>query len=95
MENTSLIHETSITLGAVNHPAIFTVEQFAPRNPAFTAPALRNLIFKAEPRLNADGETVPGNGLIEAGAILRIGRKVLIHEQRFFEWLDAQQRGRK
>ena len=76
-------------------PAVFTVEQFSGRHEAFTPPALRNYIHKSQPRINADGETVPGNGLIEAGAILRIGRKVLIHEQRFFEWLDAQQRGRK
>ena len=74
---------------------VSTIPQFSARNPAFSIPALRNLRFKAEPRINADGDTVPGNGLIEAGAILLIGRKVLIHEARFFEWLDEQQRGRK
>ena len=71
---------------------VSTFTQFSARHPAFTTPSLRNLRFKAETRINANGETVPGNGLLEAGAILRIGRKVLIHEQRFFEWLDAQQR---
>jgi hypothetical protein len=68
---------------------ISTVELFAERHPAFTAPAVRNLIFKAEPRKSSRGE-IPGNGLIEAGAILRVGRKVLIDEDRFFAWVRSQ-----
>lgn len=75
-------------------PAIFPVEQFAERNKAFTSAAIRNLIFKAEPRHSSKGE-IPGNGLIECGAILRVGRKVLIDERRFFEWVRNQNRGRK
>lgn len=71
-------------------PAVFTVEQFAQRNPAFTAAALRNIIFKAEPRHTSRGE-IPGNGLIECGAVLRLGRKVLLDESRFFEWVREQQ----
>jgi hypothetical protein len=63
-----------------------TVELFAERHPAFTPAALRNLIFKAEPRKSSLGE-IPGNGLIEAGAILRVGRKVLIDEDQFFAWV--------
>lgn len=76
-------------------PPVFTVEQFAERNPAFTQAALRNLIFKAEPRQSTKGE-ISGNGLIECGAIIRLGRKVLIHEARFFSWVEIQQkRGRQ
>lgn len=71
-------------------PTIFTVEAFAERNPAFSPAALRNLIFKAEPRHTSRGE-IPGNGLIECGAVLRLGRKVLIDESRFFEWVREQQ----
>ena len=71
-----------------------TVEQFAERNPAFTPAALRNLIFKAAPRQSSKGE-IPGNGLIEAGAILRIGRKVLIDEDSFFDWVRKQDKGQK
>lgn len=78
------------TLANSTAPAVFTVEQFAQRNPAFTAAALRNIIFKAEPRHTSRGE-IPGNGLIECGAVLRLGRKVLIDEARFFEWLREQQ----
>ena len=63
---------------------LHTVAQFPSAYPAFTEAALRNLIFKAEPRHSTNGE-IPGNGLIEAGAIVRIGRKVLIDEDRFFD----------
>lgn len=67
-----------------------TVEQFSQRNPAFSPASLRNLIFKADERQSTKG-TIPGNGLIRAGAIARIGRKVLIVESRFFDWIEAQQ----
>jgi hypothetical protein len=70
-------------------PTLYTVEQFAKAQPAFSAPSLRNLIFKAEARQSTKGE-IPGNGLIECGAIVRIGRKVLIDETRFFEWVRRQ-----
>jgi len=68
---------------------LFTVEQFANRQPAFTEPSLRNLIFKAEPRQSGKG-VIPGNGLIECGAIARLGRKVLIDEARFLDWIRDQ-----
>jgi len=69
---------------------IKTVAQFCNENPAFTQAAMRGLIFKAESRITHEG-TKPGNGLIEAGAIIRIGRRVLIDEARFFEWVRQQQ----
>ncbi|MDZ4821552.1 MAG: hypothetical protein SGJ20_21530 [Planctomycetota bacterium] len=72
-------------------PAVLlTVGQFAGRNPAFTPAALRNLIFKAGSRQSTKG-AIPGNGLADAGAIVRIGRKVLIDESKFFEWIRCQQ----
>jgi len=70
-------------------PTVSTVRQFASRHQIWTEPALRNLIWKSEPRMSASGE-IPGNGLIESGALLRIGRKVLIHEPKFFRWLEEQ-----
>ena len=70
-------------------PTLYTVEQFAEKETAFTEPSLRNLIFKAEPRQCSKGE-IPGNGLIECGAIVRVGRKVLIDETRFLEWVRTQ-----
>jgi len=71
---------------------VYTVSQFSVRNPAFTESALRNLIFKADERQSSKG-VISGNGLIECGAILRVGRKVLIHEERFFNWVNEQNGG--
>lgn len=68
---------------------LLTISQFSDRNPAFSQSAMRNLAFKADEREGANGK-IPGNGLIEAGALIRIGRKVLIDEDRFFAWVDAQ-----
>lgn len=75
-------------------PGYFTVAQFAKRNRAFTEPAIRNLVFKADARESTRG-TIPGNGLIEAGAIVRIGRKVLLNEGRFFAWVESQGSARR
>lgn len=61
----------------MNPRNLFTVKQFADRNPAFTVGGLRWQIFNSRV-----------NGLDKAGAILRVGRKVLIDEDRFFAWLD-------
>lgn len=69
-----------------------TVEQFSLDNPCFTPSALRNLIFKADERHARNGK-IKGNGLIEAGAILRIGRKVLINENQFYSWVQSQNVG--
>ena len=66
-----------------------TTKQFSTKFPAFTEASLRNLIFKADPRQSSRGE-IPGNGLLECGAIVRIGRKVLIDEARFFDWVRQQ-----
>ncbi len=69
----------------------YTVGKFAKRHKdAFTDSSLRNLIFKAEDRESSRGP-IQGNGLFEAGAITRCGRKVLIHEARFFAWIENRQ----
>jgi hypothetical protein len=65
---------------------LLTVKQFPLMHPAFTEPALRNLIFKADNRSSSRGE-IAGNGLLESGAIIRIGRRILIDEQAFFAWV--------
>lgn len=71
---------------------LFNVEQFSERRPAWTQAALRNLILNSADRLNSRGERIPGNGLAEAGAIVRIGRRVLIDEAAFFRWIAEQQK---
>ena len=67
-------------------PIYLTVGRFSERNQSFTQPALRNLIFKAEARQSSKGE-IPGNGLAESGAIIRLGRRILIDESKFLAWV--------
>ena len=70
---------------------LLTVRQFAKKHPAFQQGSLRNLIFLAESRNTSKGK-IAGNGLDVA--LVRIGRKLLIDEARFFSWVDAQQGGK-
>lgn len=74
---------------------LFTVEQFSERRPPWTQAALRNFILNAHDRVNSRGERIRGNGLAEAGAIVRVGRRVLIDEAAFFRWIAAQQNGKR
>lgn len=67
---------------------LLTVRQFAEKHPAFSQGSLRNLIFLSESRASSKGK-IPGNGLDVA--LVRVGRKVLIDEAKFFSWIDAQQ----
>jgi hypothetical protein len=52
-----------------------TVRQISEKFPAFTEPSLRWALFNAK-----------ANGL--ASAIVRIGRRVLIDEEKFVAWLE-------
>jgi len=56
-----------------------TVKQFCERHPAFTVGGMRHSIFHEE-----------SNGLAQSGAIVRMGRKILIRESNFFQWLESQ-----
>ncbi len=56
-----------------------SVNQFNEKHPAFSVGGLRWQIFNAD-----------ANGMTEAGVILRVGRRVLIDEDRYFAWLDSQ-----
>ena len=76
--NTNTAAATETTEGLQPTQLYSTVKQFSERHPAFTVPSLRALIF--------DGNT---NGLNESGAVVRINRKVLINEGRFFDWVDG------
>ena len=53
----------------------YTVKQMSMRHEAFTESSFRYLIFNAEE-----------NGL--SPAIKRVGRKVLLHENKFLAWID-------
>jgi len=57
-------------------PTLLTVKQFSRKHSAFPIGGLRHHIFHERQ-----------NGMSEAGVIVRNGRKVLIDEERFFDWL--------
>lgn len=59
-----------------------TVKQFCLRHPAFAEGGIRFLIFN---------EKI--NGLADSGVVVRMGRKVLINEMKFFHWLEQQNAG--
>jgi len=67
---------------------LLTVRQFSDKHQAFTQGSLRNLIFLSANRKTSNG-VIQGNGL--DSALVRIGRKLLIDEKKFFEWIDEQQ----
>ncbi|MCK9394335.1 MAG: hypothetical protein M0Q44_01940 [Methylobacter sp.] len=60
-------------------PTLSTVNQFTAKQPAFTPAAIRALIFNEH-----------SNGLAKSGAIVRIGRRVLIDNEKFFVWVESQ-----
>ncbi|MDO9268167.1 MAG: hypothetical protein Q7T96_03535 [Methylobacter sp.] len=60
-------------------PTLLTVKQFSDKHLAFPMGGLRHRIFHEET-----------NGLKKSGAIIRNGRRVLINEEKFFVWLEAQ-----
>ena len=76
--NTNTAVETETTEALQPTQLYSTVKQFSERHPAFTVPSLRALIF--------DGNS---NGLNESGAVVRINRRVLINEPKFFDWVDG------
>ncbi len=70
---------------------LLTVRQFTDKHQAFTQGSIRNLIFLSENRKTSKG-VIKGNGLDIA--LVRIGRKLLIDEAKFFEWIDSMQGGK-
>ncbi|WP_230874681.1 hypothetical protein [Methylomonas sp. LL1] len=68
--------------GALKMPVLSTVNQFTDKHQAFTKGGLRALIFNEN-----------SNGLAKAGAVVRLGRKVLIDEAKFFAWVESQNAG--
>ena len=59
-------------------PALLTVSQFCIKHAFITQGGLRFQIFNAD-----------NNGLASFSAIVRMGRKVLIDESRYFEWVES------
>ncbi len=72
-------------------PRLYTLSKFAEKHSSFTTlSALTNQIFKASPRQSTKGEIV-GNGMLDFGVIVRVGRRILINESNYFRWLEAKQ----
>ncbi len=59
-------------------PTFVSVNQLADRQPALTTNGIRHVIFNKEK-----------NGLDKSGAICRIGKKLLIDEAKFIEWIQS------
>jgi hypothetical protein len=59
-------------------PTLLTVNQFVATHKAFTSGGIRALIFNEN-----------SNGLAKVGVIIRLGRKVLINEEKFFAWVEG------
>ena len=81
-------HQTMPVQMEASQRVLFTVEEFV-RLPEFsylTRSSLRHLIFNSRDRESAGGHVIYGNGLAASGAIVRIGRRVLIDSQKFREW---------
>jgi hypothetical protein len=88
-----LVYRPEYSSPAAPQPrSLFTVDEFVelPEFNYLTTGALRHLLYNAKPRYSASGEMIAGNGLVEAGAIVRIGRKILIDAAKFREWVSAQ-----
>jgi len=83
-----MIIETTQQVTSQTHvPVLSTIRQFSEKYPAFSQGSLRNLIHLSTERYSSKGK-IPGNGL--AVALVRIGRKRLIDDVRFFEWVELQ-----
>jgi hypothetical protein len=65
-------------------PTLLTVSQFIKKHPFISNGGLRFQIFNAK-----------SNGLERAGAIVRMGKRVLIDEGRYFAWVDSLQEGKR
>ena len=55
---------------------ILTIRQFSLKHPAFPEGGLRGKVFNSRT-----------NGMLSSGALVRDGRRVLINEEQFFNWL--------
>ena len=71
---------------ATRIPDLAAISDLAREHPRFTELTLRDLVYHAEPRLTARGETIAPNGF--APCIVRIGRRVLIDRAAFAKWIE-------
>jgi hypothetical protein len=65
-------------------PNYSTVHQFITKYPAFALGGIRAQIFNEDT-----------NGLKASGAVIRNGRRGLINETKYFQWLESKNAGGK
>ena len=80
---------TNVPQGGRRLTTVTNMVTLAEYKHAFTVSSIRHLIFEATPRKGSKGIPMPTNGLLEAGAIVRVGRKVLIDLDAFDAWFDS------
>ena len=80
MQNTTTTQAIESAYPEPQPRILLTVRQFSDKHRAFPQGSLRNLIFLAESRKTSKG-VIKGNGLNVA--LVRIGRKLLIDEEKF------------
>ncbi len=93
MNTQALLNETALSTPALLPQQIFfPVKEFVtlPEFAFLTESSIRHLLFNSRTRYSTSGETVLGNGLAESGAIIRVGRRILIDVHKFREWLISQ-----
>jgi hypothetical protein len=66
----------------ISRRRLHTVRQFCQAHPAFTLGGIRWLLFHRQT-----------NGLERA--VVRVGRRILIDEEKFFGWLDEQNKSQQ
>ncbi len=90
METQITLPKQELTLpeSSSQFPTLLSVRQFSEKHPAFSQGSLRNLIFNATNRKTTRGD-IQGNGLDVA--LVRIGKKLLIDEIKFYQWVNEQQ----
>ena len=76
-ESVPSLIENSTTSHPSESVRLFTVRQFSAKYPAFPEGGLRHMIFQAE-AIGFDK------------VIRRVGRKILLCENSFFQWIDEQ-----
>ena len=67
----------------MNIPTLLTVKQLSQKHPAFPEGGLRKQIFYSDT-----------NGMEETGALVRVGRRVLLNEEKFFDWITNIQKSK-
>jgi hypothetical protein len=71
-------------------PQFATIKQLAEMDRysgVFTQAVLRRLIASGEHRINSRGHLVPGNGILAAGVVFRVGGRILLDIAAFDRWV--------